>query len=136
LPAAGDETAFLQRLHRETEVDSGKLERVFHIEDGQPRISVQVRRLGGSMRQQARTVAQLVVVARQCGLGEVETLMTVVRTECDRLRCLETNTSKYLRDLDGILTTGPPADRRLRVRAGGVEAFRRAVDSVLGTGGE
>jgi hypothetical protein len=130
-PAVSSE-AFFSRLADETGVDVDKLERVFHVDGGAPRLNVTARRLGTTLKDRMVNVATLMSVARHAGLGEAETPLTIVRQECTRLNSVDKNFSTYVSDISGILYTGPRTAKVLRVRPQGVTTFSVAVDRVLG----
>jgi hypothetical protein len=128
------EDEFFQKVETETGVARERLERLTHLENGSPHISVSARMLGTTEKARMVAVAQVLPVLRRYGLDEDETSTTIVRDECKRLKCLDDkNINSYLASgLEGILYTGPSTNRRLRVRPPGVRAFATIVAQVLG----
>lgn len=130
--AAVGADAFFDKVASETGIARAKLERVFNLDGGKPRINLTARLLGSSTKQRMVTVAQLISMARLYGLDEVETSTGVVREECSRLKCLDSaNLNAYLSNVECLTYFGSRNDRRLKVRAGGTEVFAKTVDRVL-----
>ncbi len=126
--------AFLKRVSDETDVPVTKLERVFHVENGVPRLNVTARRLGDSLKERMEAVATLIPVARQAALDENETSASVVRAECCRLNCIDRNFSTYVAGLTGILYTGSSRAKVFRVRPQAAATFEATINRVLGEG--
>ncbi len=78
------------------------------------------------------TVAQILAVARYCGLDEMETSTKIVREECRRLNCMDQNINKYLSALEGITYAGPRDQKVLKVRPAAIESFATTINQVLG----
>ena len=126
------EDDFFDGLSRETGVSREDLEQIFHLDKGVPQLNLPARRLGGNTKVRIVTVAQLIPVARQYGLGESETSTKVVRAECNRLHCLDDkNFNTYVGKLDGITYAGPSGDKKLKVRPPAVTAFERIVGELI-----
>lgn len=130
LPVSQDD--FYRRLENETDVSVDKLERVFHLDGGVPQISLRTSSLGNSLADRQRAVGQLITVARVIGLNETEVAMTVVRGECERLRCNNTNINAALGKLAGITYLGPKTARKLKPKAGAERIFADLIDKLLG----
>lgn len=134
VPTPSEET-FLTKVAEHTGVQREKLEELFHLSGGNPQFNYFARRLGSTAKARMTTVAQVIPVLRQYGLDEDETSTKVIRHECARLKCLdEKNVNTYLSRLEGVTYTGPATDKKLKVRAAGIQAFTRIVDQLLSQG--
>jgi hypothetical protein len=121
------------RVEQHTGVDSKKLERLVHLDDNEPKISISGLKLGKNNAERTRAVAQILTVTRSFGLEENETPLEIIRTECDRLKVYDSaNFSSYMRALNGYVVTGNGSNRRLRIKSPGVSAFPALVDNLLG----
>jgi len=126
------EQEFLGKLSAESGLATEKLERIYHLQDGQPQISLSPSKLGANMKTRMTTIAQLVTVARAYAFDEDGTPMTVIREECRRLRSLNRNINTYAGGLDGFVYVGSSRDKKLKVRPAGEAAFPALVDRLLG----
>jgi hypothetical protein len=123
---------FFDRLAGETEVERERLEEIFHLANGEPRLNITARKLGPTLKVRMETIATLITVARHLGLGESATSTAVVRAESERLNSLDRNFSTYVSSLPGILYTGPSSAKVFRVRPQAVAGFASAVRRVVG----
>lgn len=124
------EDEFFRKLEEQTGVDRDKLEQVLYLDGKTPRVNLVARKLGDDLKSRMVAVARILPVARQYGLDEDATSFKVVRDECTRLKCLDTNVNKYVGGLDGILYSGGRS-KVLKVRPDGVKAFSKLVDELL-----
>jgi hypothetical protein len=116
-----------------TGVDRNKLERLVHLDDGGPRLSLPGLKLGKNTADKARAVAQVLTIVRGFGLHEDATPLEVIRTECSRLKVYDQpNFSRQVTNIDGFAAVGTGQSRRLRAKAPAVAAFSDLVDKLLG----
>ncbi|MCO1580596.1 hypothetical protein M8C13_33055 [Crossiella sp. SN42] len=128
------ENEMYDRVAQQTDVDRNKLERIIHLDDGDPKISIAGIKLGKKNAERARAVAQILTITRGFGLGESETSLEVIRAECDRLKVYDANNfSSHMKALNGYVINGSGQNRRLRAKGPGVAAFADLVNKVLGT---
>lgn len=129
------EDQMYERVVQQASVDRARLEQVVHLDDDGPRISVAGLKLGRNNAERARAVAQILCITRGFGLGESETSLDVIRTECDRLKVYDSaNFSSHMKALSGYVIAGTGQGRRLRAKGPGIAAFSELVKSL--TGGE
>ncbi len=127
------EDEFFEKIEDETGVPKDKLERVFHLENGLPQLSVKSNQLGSALKERMETIAKVLCVARAVAYSEDGTSMRILRAECRRLRSLdEKDVNKYLSEIDGLVYVGPPRDKRLKVRPAAEAAFPAVIDKLLG----
>lgn len=126
------EDEIYDRVVSHTGVDRDKLERLVHLDDDGPRVSLAGLKLGKNTSERARAVAQILTVARGFGLDENETSLEVIRTECDRLKVYDSaNFSAHMKALSGFVINGSGQNRRIRAKGPGIAAFPGLVDSLL-----
>ncbi len=129
------EDQMYERVVQQTSVDRDRLEQVVYLDDDGPRVSVAGLKLGRNNAERARAVAQILCITRGFGLGESDTSLDVIRTECDRLKVYDTaNFSSHMKALSGYVIAGSGQNRRLRAKGPGIAAFSELVKSL--TGGE
>lgn len=122
------------RVVQQTDVDRDKLERVVHMEDDGPKVSIPGLKLGKTNAERARAVAQILTITRGFGMGERETSLEVIRTECDRLRVYDrANFSTHMKALNGsgYVISGSGQNRRLRAKGPAIATFPTFVDDLL-----
>lgn len=131
--AAVTEDEIYSRVVAQTGVDRDKLEQVVHLDDDGPRVSLPGLKLGRNNAERARVVAQILTITRGFGLGENETSLEVIRTECERLKVYDSaNFSTHIKGLTGYVINGAGQTRRVRVKGPGIQAFSALLDSLLG----
>lgn len=124
------EEEMYERVARETGVAREKIEHLVHIEDDGPHFSIPGNKLGKSQAMQIRTVAQVLTILRLYGLGESETPIDVIRSECKRLKVYDDkNFSTLMGKVDGFVKT---ESGRLKAKVAGKKAFPDLVDQLLG----
>jgi hypothetical protein len=127
------ENEMYELVVQQTGVDREKLERVVHLDDDGPKISVAGIKLGKNNAERTRVVAQILAMTRGFGLGESETPLEVIRAECDRLKVYDLNNfAAHMKALSGYVVTGTGNNRRLRAKGPGIAAFAALVDELLG----
>lgn len=127
------EKEFLRKLAAETSVAENKLERIYHLHEGQPQISLPSSRLGANTKSKAVAIAQLIAVARAIAYHEDGTPISVIRQECRLLRAFsEKHFSEHVADINGFVVVGTRGDKMLKVRAAGEAAFPGLIDRLLG----
>jgi hypothetical protein len=86
--------------------------------DGNPRIEIEIARLGRTRAEQIRAVTLLLIASRQVGGYDAgSTDASVVRAECARLGVLDTNFSSYVTRLKPLLVLDK-SGHRLAFRLG------------------
>ncbi len=117
-----------------TGVPVERLERVFHLDDGSPKLLLAGNRLGNSAAEKTRATAQILTVVRKVGMGQPDTSYDVIRAECERLHFYDSKNfaSQHLPRIEGFGTKGAGHGRRLEARNGGIAAFPTLIDRVLG----
>jgi hypothetical protein len=127
------EEEMYDRVVQQTSVDRNKLELIVHLDDDGPRVSLAGLKLGRNNAERARAVAQILCLTRSFGLGESETSLEIIRSECDRLRVYDpANFSSHMKALTGFVINGAGPTRRLRAKGPGIAAFSALVDNLLG----
>ncbi|MFT4083111.1 MAG: hypothetical protein QM638_11045 [Nocardioides sp.] len=117
----------------QTGVQRDKIERLVHMDDDGPRITIPGMKLGKNNAEKARAIAQVLTIVRGFGLGENDTSLEVVRGEVVRLKCYDpANFTAQLSKLDGFVITGSGQTRRIRAKASGIQAFAGLVDRLVG----
>jgi hypothetical protein len=125
------EEEIFDKVAEHTGVDRSKLEEIVHLDGGDLRVNLPGFKLGSNNAERARTVAQILTIVRGFGLDENETSVEEVRREVIRLKCYDgANFSSQLRALNGFLVTGAGPKRRIRAKAGGIQAFPNLVDTL------
>jgi hypothetical protein len=133
------EDEFVGRIASNTGVSIEKLERVFYLDDGEPRIMIPGVKLGKNNADRTRATAQLLVVGRGYGLPEDETALDVIRAEVIRLKVYDSsNFASQLGTLatSGYVFSGSPKNRRWRAKSPAIEAFPKLVDDLLERAGQ
>lgn len=114
-------------------MDRSRLERLVHLDEDGPRLSLPGIKLGKNNADRTRAVAQVLTIVRGFGLEEEATLLDVIRTECSRLKVYDqANFSTQVTKMDGYVVAGTAQNRKLRARGPAVEAFPALVDRLLG----
>jgi hypothetical protein len=127
------EDEIFDKVVAQTGVDRDKLKEVVHLDGDVLKVSIPGIKLGKNNAEKTRAVAQILTIVRGFGLDEAETSVQVVRAEAMRLKCYDSaNFSSQLGRLNGFLLTGSGTNRRIRAKAGGIQAFPAFVDSLLG----
>jgi hypothetical protein len=127
------EDAILDKVEQHTGVPRAKLEELVHLDDGVLKVSIPGIKLGKNNAEKTRAIAQILTIVRGFGLDEDETSLELVRAEAQRLKCYDSaNFSSQVKVLNGYLITGSGTNRRIRAKAGGINAFPAFVDSLLG----
>lgn len=128
-----DEGALLDKVEQHTGVSREKLGELVHLDDGVLKVSMPGIKLGKNNAEKTRAIAQILTIVRGFGLDEDETSLELVRAEAQRLKCYDSaNFSSQVKVLSGYLITGSGTNRRIRAKAGGINAFPAFVDSLLG----
>lgn len=127
MPVAEQEV--YDKVATHTGIQADQLEQLVHLDDGQVRMSLPGLRLGSTAAERMRAVAQLLTVVRAFGLGEDETPLDIVRSECERLKVYDgPNFARHMRAIPGYIITGSGTNRRLRPRGPGIQAFAALVE--------
>jgi hypothetical protein len=127
------ESAVVDKVEQHTGVSREKLEELVHLDDGVLKVSLPGIKLGKNNADKTRAIAQILTIVRGFGLDEDETSLELVRAEAQRLKCYDSaNFSSQVKALHGYLITGSGANRRIRAKSGGINAFPAFVDSLLG----
>lgn len=127
------EDVMYDRVAEQTGVDRDKIERLVHMDDDGPRITIPGMRLGKNNAEKTRAVAAILTIVRGFGLGENDTPLEVVRSEVIRLKCYDSaNFAAHLSKLDGFVVAGSGQTRRIRAKGGGIESFAGLVDRLVG----
>jgi hypothetical protein len=127
------EVEIFGKVVAQTGVDRAKLEAVAHLDGDILKVSIPGIKLGKNNAEKTRAVAQILTIVRGFGLDEAETSVEVVRAEAIRLKCYDSaNFSAHLGKLNGYIITGSGANRRIRAKAAGIQAFPALVDRLLG----
>ncbi len=127
------EDEMYQKVVEQTGVDLALLERVVHLDDDGPRISIAGLKLGRSNSERARAVAKVITIVRGFGLDENETPLEVIRDECERLKVYDiANFSTHMKALDGFVINGTGSGRRLRPKGPGIAGFASLVEKIVG----
>lgn len=130
--AAITEAEMLDKIVVATGVDSAALEQLIHLDDDGPRISIPGTKVAKNNADATRTVASILTVVRDFGLGEKETPVKVIRNEVDRLRVYDpANFSKHLESLPGFQVVGTGQGRRIRSKTAGIKEFPELVDRLV-----
>lgn len=125
---AGEEE-IVNNVVQHTGVDRDKLESLVHLDGNAIRLSIPGMKLGKNNAEKTRTVAQILTIVRGFGLNEKETPLEAIRDEATRLKCYDAaNFSSTLTKLNGFVITGTGANRRIRAKPTGIEAFASLVD--------
>jgi hypothetical protein len=128
------EEQMYERVVQQTGVDRDKLEKIVHLDDDGPKVSIAGIKLGKNNAERARVVAQILTIVRGFGLGESEIPLEVIRTECDRLKVYDSaNFSSHMKALSGYVINGVGQNRRLRPKGQGIGAFSGLVSGLLGS---
>lgn len=127
------EDSMYDQVAAQTGVQRDKIERLVHMDDDGPRITIPGMKLGKNNAEKARVIAQVLTIVRGFGLGENDTSLEVVRGEVVRLKCYDpANFTAQLSKLDGFVITGSGQSRRIRAKASGIQAFAGLVDRLVG----
>jgi hypothetical protein len=126
------ENVIYERVVEHTGADREKLEQVLHLDDEGVHVSLPGLRLGRTNAERTRAVAQILTIARGFGLGENETSLEVIRSECTRLKVYDSaNFSAHVGKLAGYVMSGSGQNRRLRAKSPGIQAFPALVDALV-----
>lgn len=126
------EAELYNRVANHTDASKEKLELLVHLDEGVPHISIAGMKLGKSNAERTRTVAQVLAVVRGFGLDEEATDLQVIRDECMRLKVYDAgNFSSYLSKLPGFVISGSGANRKVRARGQGIQAFADLVNDLV-----
>jgi hypothetical protein len=126
------ENVMYERVVAQTGANREKVERLVHMDNGVPTISVPGVRLGKNNAEKTRRIAEILTIVRGFGLGENDTSLEVVRAEATRLKCYDSaNFTAQLSKLDGYVITGGGQNRRIRAKAGGITGFPALVDLLI-----
>jgi hypothetical protein len=113
------------------DLDPRRIKRYFREEDGTLRVAIAPWRLGTTTSEQVRSLALVLVTARQMAYDEGPTPVSVVREECERHGILNTNFAGYMSTLDRFLIVeGSRHHRTYRLRPRAQEQAKRIVASV------
>jgi hypothetical protein len=127
------EGEIFDKVVEHTGVDRDKLDKIVHLDGEVLRVSIPGIRLGKNNAEKTRVVAQILTIVRGFGLDENETSLEVIRAEATRLKCYDTaNFSSHVAKLSGYVITGSGANRRIRAKAGGIQAFPALVEKLSG----
>lgn len=129
-----DEQAVIAAVSEHTGVSSEKLEQVFHIDNGVVKVFLNHNALGKNSADKARATAQIITVVRKIGMGHNDTDFDIIRDECQRKHFYDGKNfaSKHMPGIDGFVVKGEGRNKRLEVRASGINAFGGLIDKVLG----
>jgi len=128
------EGELFEKVEQQTGVTKERLSEIVHLDDGALKVSIPGIKLGKNNAEKTRAIAQILTIVRGFGLEEAETSLELVRAEAQRLKCYDqANFSSQVKVLSGYLITGAGANRRIRAKAGGIQAFAALVDNLLGT---
>ena len=132
--ASFDEQAVIAAVADHTGVSVGKLEQLFHLDNGVVKLSVNHSALGRNAADKTRAAAQIITIVRKLGMGHADTDFDIIRDECQRKHFYDgTNfASKHLPGIDGFVIKGEGRAKRLEARTSGVSAFPALIDKVLG----
>ncbi|WP_120493322.1 hypothetical protein [Microbacterium phyllosphaerae] len=132
--AAGfDEEATWVKFADEAEIDRELLEQLFYFNGRTVHLNVKAHKLSESKPAQMRAVAFALTVAYNYALDIVPVETAAVRSECERLKCLDTkNFGTYMGSVDGLTASGPPAKRVLKVKSEARKLFEAWVTKMAG----
>jgi hypothetical protein len=132
VPSASEDEVY-ERVVTQTGVDRHRLEQVVHLDGDALKVSIPGIKLGKNNAEKTRALAQILTIVRGFGLDEQDTSVEVVRTEAARLKCYDSaNFAAHLGKLNGYVITGSGANRRIRAKAAGIQAFPALLESLLG----
>jgi len=133
--AAVDEQTVIAAVAEHTGVSAERLERVFHIENGVVKVSVNHSVLGSNAADKARATAQIITVIRKIGMGHADTPFAIIRDECQRKHFYDVKNfaSGHMTGIDGFVIKGEGRNKRLEARGAGITAFPDLIDKILGT---
>jgi hypothetical protein len=127
------EDEIYDRVAAQTDARREVLEQIVHLDGDALRVSIPGLRLGRNNAERARTVAQILTIARGFGLEESDTSLELIRDECDRLRVYDqANFSAHMKALSGYIVTGTGSNRRLRAKGPGIQAFPALIEHLVG----
>lgn len=131
-PAVSEEVMYA-RVAEHTGADAKRLERLVHMDEDGPRITLPGLRLGATNAEKTRVVAQVLTIFRGFGLGENDTPLEAIRNEVMRLKCYDSaNFSAQLAKLDGFVITGSGQSRKIRAKSDGIGSFAALVERLVG----
>jgi hypothetical protein len=133
IPEVPDEAVFFAELANESGVPESGLRDVLALaSDGTVNVTPATRKLGATKAEQARTVVALIAPARRFALQENPVSAEVVRRECQRKNCFDTNNfaSTVIGRLDGVNYGGSRAE--IVVTSRWVDEFTSAINQALG----
>lgn len=129
------EGVMIGKLSSHTNIDVDKLSQLVHLEGDELRVSLPAVKLGKNNAEKTRAIAQILAIARDCGLDEPETPFELIRAEVSRLKCYDNaNFSSQLSALTnvGYILSGSGRSRKLRPKPAGISAFGVLVTKLLG----
>ncbi|WP_407358040.1 hypothetical protein LTA6_002631 [Microbacterium sp. LTA6] len=132
-PLGFDEEATWSKFADEAEIDRELLEQLFYFDGRTVHLNVKAHKLSESKPAQMRAVAFALTVAYNYALDIVPLETAVVRSECERLKCLDPkNFGKYMGSVDGLTASGPASKRVLKAKSEARKAFDAWVKKMAG----
>lgn len=118
------ENDLLERVATGTGTDLEVLLNLVHLDNGQLRISLPGIKLGKNNADKTRMIARIFTIVRSFGLNEDDTSVELVRDEAQRLKCYDSaNFTAQLSKLNGYITKGTGANRRIQAKGPGIAEF-------------
>lgn len=128
-----DEEATWVKFADEAEIDRESLEQLFYFDGRTVHLNVKAHKLAESKPAQMRAVAFALTVAYNYALDVVPVETAVIRSECERLKCLDAkNFGTYMGTVDGLTTSGPSLKRVLKVKSEARKLFDAWVKKTVG----
>ncbi|OII05006.1 hypothetical protein BIU95_15885 [Curtobacterium sp. MCBA15_007] len=119
------------KFAEESEVGREELEALFYLSEGQLHLNVKAHKLAASKPAQMKAVAFALAVAYDFVFDRTALDTTIVRVECERLKCLDKkNFGTYMGSIEGLTTSGPASKRVLKMKGGARELFKTWVSSM------
>jgi hypothetical protein len=128
-----DEAVTWAKFVNEAEVDRELLEQLFYFDERTVHLNVKAHKLSESKPAQMRAVAFALTVAYNYAFDIVPLETAVVRSECERLKCLDAkNFGTYVGSVDGLTTSGPSTKRVLKMNSEARKNFEAWVKKMTG----
>lgn len=131
----GAASEVFEKFSEETSIPVSELEDVFHFEGETVQVIGPARKLGENRADQSRRIVLLLAGAYYYALDQEQVDIGVVRDECKRLKCFDSNNfSGYAGDTAGVVVTGTGRSKNVRMKsdAASLGLLKTAISEVRG----
>lgn len=127
------EEEMYELVMQHTHVDKLKLEKLVQLDDGEVKLNLSSIKGNLTTAGYTRSIATVLAIVRNAGLGEIATPVSAVKIECERLKKFDVkHFAEHISSIENFSIVGSGKSRSLKPRTPAFATLTSNIDALLG----